>query len=89
MPKPNLKTIVFKKPSAISFIKFRMENMYLTQKDLIPYFGSKSKVSEVLSGQRRLSLVMIKKLHIGLRIPLEILLEIDAYKKTWKEPSHS
>lgn len=55
-------------------IRFRMEQQELKQKDLIPYIGSKSKVSEVLAGKRSLSLSMIRRLHEGLEIPLEILL---------------
>ncbi|HLB58595.1 MAG TPA: hypothetical protein VJL87_00735 [Bdellovibrionota bacterium] len=57
----------------IDSIKFRMDQMQFTRKDLIPFFGSISRVSEVLSGKRTLSLSMIRKLHKGLGIPLESL----------------
>ena len=56
----------------IEAILFRMNQMDLTRKDMIPYLGSESKVSEVFSGKRRLSLMMIRKLHKGLGIPLEV-----------------
>lgn len=46
----------------------------MKQKDLIPYIGSSSKVSEVLSRQRPLSITMIRRLHSGLGIPAEVLL---------------
>lgn len=59
----------------IEAIKFRVDQMCLSQKDLIPFIGSISKVSEVLSGKRTLSLAMIRKLHKGLGIPLESLLK--------------
>src|SRR5437016_12817997 len=49
-------------PDPIDALRFRMEQEGLRPKDLIPYIGSKSKVSEVLSGQRPLSLTMIRKL---------------------------
>src|SRR5574344_2787461 len=62
-------------PSPIEAIKFRMEQMNLTPKDLIPYIGSKSKVSEVLSGKRTLSLNMIRRLNEGLGIPAEVLIQ--------------
>lgn len=62
-------------PDPISAIKFRMEQQGLKNKDLIPYIGNKSKVSEVLSGKRSLSLNMIRKLHDGLDIPLESLIK--------------
>ena len=62
-------------PDPISAIRFRMEQNGLNQADLVPYFGSKSKVSEVLRGLRPLSLGMIRKLHEGLGIPAEVLLQ--------------
>jgi HTH-type transcriptional regulator / antitoxin HigA len=62
-------------PSPIEAIKFRMDQMNLTPKDLIQYIGSKSKVSEVLSGKRTLSLTMIRRLNEGLGIPAEVLIQ--------------
>jgi HTH-type transcriptional regulator / antitoxin HigA len=61
-------------PDPITAIRFRMEQDGLTPKDLLPYLGSKSKVSEVLSGQRPLSLAMIRKLVSGLGLPAEVAL---------------
>src|SRR5206468_11921674 len=61
-------------PDPIAALRFRMEQAGLKPKDLIPYIGSKSKVSEVLSGRRPLSLTMIRKLVAGLHIPPEIAL---------------
>lgn len=61
-------------PDPIEAILFRMDQMGLSKKDLIPYFGSLSKVSEVLARKRTLSLAMIRKIHKGLGIPAEILL---------------
>lgn len=58
----------------IDAILFRMDQQNLNKKDLIPYFGSLSKVSEVLSRKRSLSLAMIRKLHSGLGIPAEVLI---------------
>lgn len=60
-------------PDPIEAIKFRMEQQNLTQRDLVPYIGSRSKVSEVLSRNRPLTLSMIRALHSGLGIPLESL----------------
>ena len=62
-------------PDPIEAIRFRMEQMGLKQKDLIPFIGSRSKVSEVLSGHRSLSVSMMRKLHEGLGIPAEVLLK--------------
>ena len=61
-------------PSPIAAIEFRMDQMGFKQKDLVPYIGSKSRVSDVLSGKRPLTLEMIKALHTGLNIPLESLM---------------
>jgi len=61
-------------PDPIEAIRFRMEQAGLKQQDLVPYIGSRSKVSEVLAGKRPLSLKMIRALHKGLGIPAEVLL---------------
>lgn len=61
-------------PDPVSAIKFRMEQEGLTNEDMTAYLGSKSKVSEVFSGKRNLSLTMIRKLVDGLKIPAEVLI---------------
>jgi HTH-type transcriptional regulator / antitoxin HigA len=63
------------KADPIESILFRMDQMQLTRKELIPYIGSISKVSEVLSRKRPLSLPMIRRLNQGLGIPADILIE--------------
>jgi len=65
----------FDLPDPISAIKFRMEQQELRQRDLVPYIGSKSKVSEVLNGRRPLTVQMMRSLHKGLGIPAEVLLQ--------------
>ena len=60
-------------PDPVDAILFRMDQMKLKRADLLPYLGSISKVSEVLSRKRSLSLSMIRRLHEGLGIPTEIL----------------
>jgi HTH-type transcriptional regulator / antitoxin HigA len=60
--------------SPIDAILFRMEQMGLRKSDLVPYIGSNSKVSEVLSGKRPLSLNMIRRLNKGLGISAEVLI---------------
>jgi HTH-type transcriptional regulator/antitoxin HigA len=62
-------------PDPIDAVKFRMEQQGLLQKDMVPYMGSQSKVSEVLNRKRPLSLTMIRALHEGLGIPAEVLLQ--------------
>lgn len=67
-------------PDPVTAIRFRMDQQNLKAKDLVPFLGSKSKVSEVLHGQRDLSLTMIRKLVDGLGIPAEVLLQDSAAK---------
>ena len=62
-------------PDPVEAIKFRMDQENLAQRDLIPLFGSRSKVSEVLSGKRQLTLSMIRALHTQLGIPANVLLQ--------------
>ena len=69
------KTVDIGFPDPISAIKFRMDQAGLTQRDLMPYIGSRSKVSEVLSGKRDLTLSMARALHQNLGIPADVLLQ--------------
>ncbi|MCO4320521.1 helix-turn-helix domain-containing protein [Aliidiomarina quisquiliarum] len=62
-------------PDPIEAIKFRMEQQGLEDKDLVPFLGQRSRVTEVLSRQRGLSLAMIRKLNTGLNIPLDCLVK--------------
>lgn len=62
-------------PDPVDAILFRMDQVGLKQKDLVECIGSKSKVSEILSRKRPLTLSMIKNLNEFLGIPLDILLQ--------------
>jgi HTH-type transcriptional regulator/antitoxin HigA len=59
-------------------IEFRMDQMDLTRRDLIPYLGSRGRVSEVLSGKRPLTMGMARALHRHLAIPAESLIRSDS-----------
>jgi len=75
-------------PSPVDAIKFRMEQASLSPVDLVPFIGSRSKVSEVLSGKRVLSLEMIRALEAGLGIPAEVLIQkpnADSQFQTWND----
>lgn len=61
-------------PDPIDAIKFRMEQAGLSPSDLIPYLGSRSRVSEILSGKRQLTLEMVRALEAGLGIPAKVLI---------------
>jgi len=62
-------------PDPVDAIRFCMDQQGLTRRDLEPYIGSRARVSEVLSGKRALSMRMIRALHAGLDIPLEVLVQ--------------
>ena len=62
-------------PDPVDAIRFCMDQQGLTRRDLEPYIGSRARVSEVLSGKRALSMRMIRALHTGLDIPLEVLVQ--------------
>jgi HTH-type transcriptional regulator/antitoxin HigA len=64
-------------PDPVDAILFVMDQQGLTRRDLERYLGSRSHVSEVLAHKRSLSLRMIRALHAGLGIPLEVLVQSD------------
>src|SRR5713101_2632795 len=61
-------------PDPVEAIKFRMEQADLKPVDLVPFIGSKSRVSEILSGKRKLTVEMMRALEAGLGIPAKVLL---------------
>jgi len=61
-------------PNPIDAIKFRMEQSDLKPVDLIPYIGSRGRVSEILAGKRQLTLDMVRALEVGLGIPAKVLI---------------
>lgn len=62
-------------PDPIEAILYCMESRGLSRGDLERYIGSRARVSEVLNRKRPLTMFMIRKLHAGLRIPAEILIQ--------------
>ena len=61
-------------PDPIEAIKLKIEEQGLKRKDLAIYFGSISRVSEVLNKKRALTFEMAKKLRKGLGISAEVLM---------------
>lgn len=60
-------------PDPVDAVLFRMQEKGLKQADLVPYFGTRSRVSEVLGRKRPLTVQMIRALSIGLGISTETL----------------
>lgn len=57
----------------IEAIEVRMQELSLNRKDLEPYLGDKTVVSKILNRKRELTLEMVRRLHIALRIPTDLL----------------
>ena len=76
------KTYVFEKPDPVEAVQFRMIEQDLRQADLVPYFGSRSRVSEFMSRQRPLTLSIVRELSAGLGIPAEVLIRDSVAPKT-------
>ena len=63
------------KPSPLEAIRFRIEQMGISETELSEILGARSRKSEILSGKRKLSLAMIRKLNQVLHIPAEVLIQ--------------
>ena len=61
-------------PDPVEAIKFRMEQQGLSRKELEPLIGTRTRVAEVLSRKRALSIGMIRRLHEGLGISADVLI---------------
>ena len=62
-------------PDPVRMIEFFMDQNDLRQRDMVGYFGSRSRASEVLNRKRKLTLKMMRKLNEELDIPLEVLIK--------------
>lgn len=63
------------KPSPLEAIRFRLEQLNLSEAQLSELLGYRSRKSEILSGKRKLNLAMIRKLNEVLQIPAEVLIK--------------
>lgn len=62
-------------PDPIVALEYYMESRGLTRRDLEPYLGSRTRVAEVLNRRRGLTIEMIRRLHDGLGISAEVLIQ--------------
>ena len=62
-------------PDPIEAILYHLESRGLSRQDLESYLGSRARVSEILNRKRSLTLEMIRRLHEGLGIPADILIQ--------------
>lgn len=58
----------------VSVVRFLIEQQNLTQRDLIPQFGSESAVSMFLAGKRNLTLAQVRKLSSRFKLPADVFI---------------
>lgn len=78
IPEPN---------NPVEVLEYYMESRGLSRSDLIAYFGSKERVSEVLNHKRGFSLEMIRRLHNGLGIPTDLIMGKNNHSTTHTHPA--
>jgi len=62
-------------PHPIEAILFRLDQLGMKKSELKDILGHRSRITEVLSGKRKLSLAMIRNLNAALNIPAEVLIQ--------------
>ena len=60
--------------SPIEAIKFRIEQLGLTEAEINKIFGSRERKEQILNGERKLTLPLMRLLHNKLKVPAESLL---------------
>jgi HTH-type transcriptional regulator/antitoxin HigA len=60
-------------PSTADLIRYLMDQHDLTRADLVPILGTPSRVSEILSGKKELSMTMVQRLRARFGVPAELL----------------
>jgi len=63
-----------KAPPLPDLLTYLMEQHSLTRADLVPLLGTASRVSEVMSGKRELSMTMVKRLRERFHVPADLLI---------------
>jgi len=58
----------------VSVVRFLMERQDLTQRDLVPQFGSESAVSMFMTEQRHLTLEQVRKLSARFKLPADVFI---------------
>jgi HTH-type transcriptional regulator/antitoxin HigA len=61
-------------PSTADIVRYLMDQHGLSRSDMIPILGTASRVSEVLSGKKGLSMTMVQRLRARFGVPADVLL---------------
>jgi HTH-type transcriptional regulator / antitoxin HigA len=75
------------KADPVSVVRFLVEQKNLTQRDLIPQFGSESAVSMFMTGQRNLTLEQVRKLSARFKLPADVFISKASVKRSPKRPA--
>lgn len=59
---------------SVSVVRFLIEQQHLTQRDLIPQFGSESAVSMFLASQRKITLEQVRRLSARFKLPADVFI---------------
>ena len=62
------------KSDPVSVVRFIIERQNLTQRDIIPQFGSESAVSLFMTRQRNLTLEQVRKLSARFKLPADVFI---------------
>lgn len=60
--------------STAALIRHLMEQHGVTRAEMVPILGTASRVSEVLSGKKELSMAMVQRLRARFRVPADVLI---------------
>src|SRR5215472_16414074 len=63
-------------PRTSEILNYLMDQHGLTRADLVPILGTASRVSEVLSGKKVLSMTMVQRLRACFRVPADVPLPL-------------
>jgi HTH-type transcriptional regulator / antitoxin HigA len=58
----------------VALVRFLIDQHHLTQRDLVPQFGSESAVSMFLAGQRKLTLTQVRRLCTRFKLPADLFI---------------
>jgi HTH-type transcriptional regulator / antitoxin HigA len=61
-------------PRTAELIRHLMDQQGLTRADMVPLLGTPSRVSEVLSGKKELSISMVQRLRARFGVPADVLI---------------
>jgi len=73
-------------PTIPELLAYLMDQHDLTRADMAPILGTPSRVSEVLSGKKGLSMAMVQRLRARFRVPADLLIP-SSQEVTRKRPT--